>query len=107
MAAEKVKSRSGGTMLRVVDVLDHPHGGRIVRLRLEEGEMPSARSWRGRTLQATGPRGEEQHLEVLGFALTGGKASDTAMRSTGRVDLHVRETGEGPPVDLTWKVVNG
>lgn len=104
MAAEKVQSSSGGTVLRVLDVLDHPHGGRIARLKLEGGKMPSARSWGGRKLRATGPRGEKGSLEVLGFALTGGKVSDRRLRSTGRVDLHVREAAGSPPLDLTWRV---
>jgi len=95
---------SGGApwTLRVIDALDHPHEGRILRVRLDDGEPPSARTVRGSVLVARGPRGQERRVFVLGFALTGGKVSDARIRETERMDLHVREEGDGPPVDLTW-----
>jgi hypothetical protein len=104
MAEGQPKEKEGRTVLRVVDVLDHPHGGRIARVRVQNGTMPSLRSLRETTLLAEGPRGEERRLKVLGFALTGGRVSDARIRGTGRVDLHVEEEGEGPPVDLTWRL---
>jgi hypothetical protein len=39
---------------------------------------------------------------VLGFALTGGKTSDARFNETRRLDLHVEETGDGPPISLQW-----
>ncbi len=93
---------SGNTVLRVIDVMDHPHGGRIYRLRLQSGEPPTVRSLKGATLSARGPRGEERTVRVNGFALIGGKPSDERIRRTGRIDLIGEEEGEGSPVDLTW-----
>lgn len=102
MAEGRAEEQTEAPVLRVVDVLDHPHGGRILRVRIQSGSMPAARELRDATLRARGPDGSERMLEVLGFALTGGKVSDARMRATGRVDLHVREEGDGPPIDLTW-----
>lgn len=92
------------TALKVVDALDHPHGGRILRLRLLEGSPPTIRALKGAQLQALGPRGDVRTFRVLGFPLTGGKMSDARIRETGRVDLHVEEEGEGVPISLTWTV---
>jgi len=94
----------GQTELKVIDAMDHPHGGRILRLRLLEGSAPTVKGLRGATLQARGPRGESQTARVLGFPLTGGKMSDARIRDTGRVDVHVEEEGEGGPISLTWIV---
>lgn len=87
---------------RVLDALDAPHGGRIVRLRLQSGEAPSLGSLDGATLHATAPDGARTRLRVRGFAVFGGKPSDERLTRTGRVDLHVDE--EGPPVGLRWEV---
>jgi hypothetical protein len=92
------------TALRVIDALDHPHGGRILRLRLAEGDPPTAKGLKGATLVATGPRGEERTVRVLGFPVFYGKVSDARIRETGRIDVHVEEEGEGIPVSLTWSV---
>lgn len=97
-------ANTGQTRLKVIDALDHPHGGRILRLRLLEGAPPTVRALRGATLSATGPRGEERRLRVLGFPVTGGKVSDGRIRESGRIDLHIEEEGDGVPVDLTWVV---
>lgn len=93
-------------VFRVLDVLDHPHGGRILRLRLDRGDTPSVRGLRGAALVAVSGDGERRELEVEGFADLGGKATDERLARTGRADLHVLETDgkEGPPVDLRWEV---
>lgn len=97
-------ANSGQTRLKVIDALDHPHGGRILRLRLLDGPPPTVRGLRGAKLQASGPRGQERQLRVLGFPVTGGKVSDGRIRESGRIDLHVEEEGEGSPIDLTWEI---
>ncbi len=91
-------------MLKVIDAMDHPHGGRILRLRLVEGAAPSMKKLRTARIRARGPRGEERRAEVLGFPVMQGKVSDRRIQETGRVDLHVREEGEGVPIALTWMV---
>lgn len=90
--------------MKVIDAMNHPHGGRILRLRLEGEEAPRMKALKGARLRAIGPRGEERTAKVLGFPLMQGKLSDRRIRETGRLDLHVEEEGEGEPITLTWRV---
>jgi len=86
--------------------MKHPHGGLILRLRLEEGDAPSVRELKGARLRAVSPRGEERIVEVEGFADFGGRPSDDRLARTGRADLHVYTTDgkSEPAIGLRWKV---
>lgn len=102
MSTETATKR--GVVFRVLDAMDAPHSGRILRLRLQSGEAPSIRSLRGAEFRAVSPTGQERRVKVIGFALFGGKPSDTRLARTGRIDVHVQEQGEGEPVGLRWEV---
>jgi hypothetical protein len=97
-------SNQGQTALKVIDAMNHPHGGRILRLRLLEGSPPTVKGLKGATLEARGPRGQSRKMKVLGFPVFYGKVSDARIRDTGRIDVLVEEEGEGDPVNLTWTV---
>ena len=86
----------GQTRMQVIDAMDHPHGGRILRLQLSAGDPPSVRDLKGRFLTLSGPRGAERTVRVSGFPVSGGKVSDTRIRETGRVDVLV----EAPKADM-------
>lgn len=89
----------------VLDAMNAPHGGQVLRLRLESGQAPALRSLKGARLEATGPRGETAHVRVTGFALFGGKPSESRFRRTGRVDVHVTaESGDEGGVGIQWEV---
>jgi hypothetical protein len=90
-------------VFRVLDAMDAPHSGRILRLRLESGEPPSIKSLKGAELIARSPDGERCTLRVEGFAVFGGKPSNERLARTGRVDLHVAEL-DGGPVGMRWEV---
>ena len=90
-------------MFRVLDAMDAPHTGRILRLRVQTGEAPSIRSLKGARLRASGPDGQACSATVTGFALFGGKPSDERLARSGRVDVQVRED-EGGPIGLRWEV---
>ena len=92
-----------GVVFRVLDAMDAPHFGRILRLRLHSGEAPAIKSLKGSEMTAVSPDGAECRLRVLGFALFGGKPSNDRFARTGRVDVHVEEL-EGGPVGLRWEV---
>ncbi len=90
-------------VFRVIDALDGPHGGRILRLRLQEGPAPRVRNLRGARLIATAPDGTRRQVTVRGFAAFGGKVSNRRLAETGRIDLHVLEDDSGtPPVSIRW-----
>lgn len=93
-----------GVVFKVLDAMDAPHTGRILRLRLQNGEAPTIRSLKGARLQATAPDGRSASARVAGFAAFGGKASDARLARTGRIDVHVvDEEGDGP-ISLQWQV---
>ncbi len=93
-----------GVVFRVLDAMDAPHIGRILRLRLQAGEAPSIRSLKGARLTATAPDGRTSRARVDGFAVFGGKPSDERLARTGRIDVHVLdEEGDGP-ISLKWEV---
>jgi hypothetical protein len=93
-----------GVVFRVLDAMDGPHSGRILRLRLQSGEAPSVKSLRGADLLAVSPEGRQCRVRVTGFAVFGGKPSDDRLARTGRVDVHVDELDEGGPIGLKWEV---
>lgn len=90
---------------RVLDVHKAPHGGLILRLRLQEGDAPSVRTLRSSQMIAEGPDGESCTLDVEGFALFGGKPSDARLSRTGRIDVRVTQLDPAEPKPgLRWDV---
>jgi hypothetical protein len=88
----------------VLDAMAGPHGGQILRLRLESGEAPSIRAIKGARLTGRGPEGESATVRVKGFPTFGGKPSDARFGRTGRVDVHVTAEDGGAPVGLRWEM---
>jgi len=86
---------------RVIDAYDHPHGGRILRLRLGKGEALRVKELKSCVLTATAPDGSEERISVDGFALFGGRPSDSRLARTGRVDIHVTNEVAGL-VEVGW-----
>lgn len=104
MTPERTRS---ATVFRVLDAMDQPHGGRILRLRIQEGEVPSVKELKGARMRAVSPDGDQERtLRVEGFAVFGGKPSDERLARTGRIDVHVFDEGddEGDPVGIKWEV---
>lgn len=102
MIGETTAGRS--VVFRVLDAMDAPHSGRILRLRLQSGEPPSIKSLKGAEMRAVSPDGDECRIRVSGFAVFGGKPSNERLARTGRVDLHIDELDDGGPVGLRWEV---
>lgn len=102
MASESTTTST--VVFRVLDAMDGPHSGRILRLRLQSGEAPSIGSLKGSEMIATGPDGGRCKFRVLGFAVFGGKPSNDRLMRTGRVDVHVEELDDGGPIGLRWEV---
>ena len=102
MSAETT-TRSG-VSYRVLDAMDAPHTGRILRLRLQSGEAPPVKSLKGAQMTATAPDGRHCSFRVLGFAVFGGKPSNERFARTGRIDVHIEELDENGPIGLRWEV---
>ena len=91
-------------IFRVLDAMEGPHTGRILRLRLDSGEAPSIGQLKGARLKATAPDGRSAWLRVKGFAVFGGNPSDERLSRTGRVDLHVEQESPEPLVGARWEI---
>ena len=87
----------------VIDAHDHPHGGRILRLRLRKGEALGLGELKGSKLVASDGNGNEFTLRPKGFAVFGGKVSDARLARTGRVDIHATDE-RVDEVDIGWQV---
>lgn len=93
--------------LVVVDAMDAPYAGRILRLRHQEGPPLTVKGLKGSRFRAVSPGGDERTFRVRSFALFGGRVSDERLARTGRVDVHVVEDeapGDVPPIGLQWQV---
>lgn len=90
------RSPSVESPLRVLDVMEHPHGGWLIRLRVENGEPPTTSDLRSDGLSLEVADGSAHHFNVGAFPLMGGDASDARIKSTGRVDVH-GEWADGEP----------
>ena len=88
-------SAPGKATYRVIDAYDHPHGGHILRLRLNRGEALTVKELKGGTMVAQSPDGSETRIRLEGFALFGGKPGNARLALTGRVDVHVRDEAAG------------
>ena len=104
MTAQKLGTKR---VFRVIDSMDAPARGRVIRLRLSGGPPPTVKDLKEARLIARSPGGEEETLQVLGFAVIGGKPSDARLSRTGRADLVVDREGENgrPGVRTGWEIV--
>ena len=63
MASET--STAGRVVFRVLDAMDAPHSGRILRLRLQSGEAPPISDLKGAELVASGPDGRSCRVRIV------------------------------------------
>jgi len=94
--------QTGTPVFRVIDAMNAPHGGQILRVRLSGGKTPSVRDIRGARLEARSPEGTATSVQVVAFSTIGGKQSDARFSRTGRLDLLVDQDPGEPPVGLRW-----
>lgn len=93
-------------VFRVVDAIRHPHGGYILRLRLDGGDPPPVRRIKGSEwwLFPADER-DRSRIRVDDFATLGGKVSDARFKRTGHLDVHVTVLEEGEEaIDLQWRM---
>jgi len=94
--------QTAAPVFRVIDAMDGPHAGQILRVRLSGGRPPSLREIKGARFAARSPEGTATSVRIVAFSTIGGRQSDARFSRTGRLDLVVdRDPGE-PPVGLRW-----
>jgi len=94
-------------LLSVVDAMDSPHGGRILRLHQVSGDPLTVQALRGARLCARSPEGHERTFRIDHFALFGGAPSNARLARSGRVDVAIIEDPAAPgtpEIGLRWQV---
>jgi len=94
-------------VFRILDAMEGPHEGRILKLRLQTGEPPTMKELKGARMTATSPDGAVQcEIRVAGFVLFGGRPSDERLARTGRIDVNIDATDDAVDrVSARWQVV--
>lgn len=100
------KSEIHKATFKILDAMDQPHGGRVLKLRFQAGETPSLSELRSARMQARAPGGEPSCIVRLeSFALFGGKPSDERLARTGRIDVHVSPVeGNYDAIGAKWEL---
>lgn len=94
--------QTGAPVFRVIDAMDAPYSGQILRLRLLSGRTPTLKEMKGGRFKARSPKGDEASIKVTGFSLAYGKPNQARFARTGRVDV-LSEMDEGEEkVSLQW-----
>jgi hypothetical protein len=94
--------------LEVIDAMEAPHGGWILRLRHREGAPLTVKGLKGARMKAVSPRGDERTFRIHSFVMFGGKPTDRRLARTGRADVRIvdEEAAPGtPPIGLRWDVI--
>ena len=99
MSPEK---QAGTPVFRVIDAMNAPHTGQILRVRFAGGRTPPLREIKGARLQARSPEGSEASIKVMAFSTIGGRPSDARFGRTGRLDLVVEADPGDPAVGIRW-----
>ena len=89
---------------KVIDSMDGPHGGRILRLKSVTRSPPGLGTLRNLEMVAIGPSGRICRVRVLDFVVIGGKVRQKRFNATGRIDVRVTEIDDSGPVTLGWKL---
>jgi hypothetical protein len=99
------QSQTKQWVFRVLDSVEAPNGGCVLRLRLQDGEAPTVKALKGARLLVRSPDGNELTVRVQRFALVGGKPSDGRLARTGRVDIQIEKEGDADlPIPLRSEV---
>jgi hypothetical protein len=96
--------QTGMPVFRVIDAMQAPHSGQILRVRLSDGKTLTLREIKGSRFKARSLDGTETTVRVEAFSTIGGKPSDSRFARTGRLDLVVSQDPGEPPVGLRWSL---
>ena len=96
---------SGIARFRVSDVVPVPLRGRMLRLRLVEGDPAGAALKPGRHIRLRGPDGAERVVRILDLGTPSGRARPDRLARTREIDVVITEadaTAGGEPVRIGW-----
>ena len=96
---------SGIARFRVSDVVPVPLRGRMLRLRLLEGDPASATLRPGRPIRLRGPDGAERVVRILGIGTPSGRARPDRLARIREIDVVIAEADAvagGEPVRIGW-----
>lgn len=96
--------KTGTPVFQVIDAMNGPHTGQILRVRHSGGKTPSLREMKGANLKARSLEGVEATVRVVAFSMIGGKPSEARFNRTGRLDLVVHQETGDTPVGLRWRL---
>ena len=95
-------------VFKVSDIMDGPHKGWILRLRLHTGEAPTIKEIKGARMALRSAEGVSREVVVRSFPTFGGKPSDDRLARSGRLDVSVEPADSGaeaPSVVERWELV--
>ncbi|HEX6938120.1 MAG TPA: hypothetical protein VF158_01815 [Longimicrobiales bacterium] len=101
-------SKGGSFRFRVSDAVEVPHRGMLLRLRLMEGLPSIAELGPGRYLRLRAPDGAERWVQVLDFAIVGGRPTQARLERTRELDVVVPMADahrDGRTIEIGWQVV--
>jgi hypothetical protein len=94
-------------VFKVIDIMDGPHRGWILRLRLHSGEAPTIKEIKGARMTMRSAEGGAREVVVRSFPTFGGKPSDDRVARSGRLDVSVDPADseeEAPSVVERWEL---
>lgn len=93
-------------VFKVIDAMDAPYGGRLLKLKLIDGMAPTLREIKGGTFDTVSPSGDSGgRVQVEGIAVFGGRATNARFEKTGRVDVQVLGVDRSPSeISLQWEL---
>jgi hypothetical protein len=96
------EQQTGTPVFRVIDAMDAPLFGLILKLRLQSGRTPALKEVKGGLFNARSPEGEEATVRITNFAMTNGKPNQARFGRTGRIEVVATSEPETPRVSLKW-----
>lgn len=102
------QTRTASVVFKVLDLMAAPHGGWLMRLRLQSGDTPTLKAMKGTRMRLECSDGRNREVTVAGFPLMGGKPSDARFARSGRIDVQAEPSDGGesePPLFTgTWEL---
>jgi hypothetical protein len=102
------QTRTASVVFKVLDVMAGPHGGWLMRLRLQSGDTPTLKSLKGTRMRLECSDGRSREVTLKGYPMMGGKPTDARFARSGRIDVQAvpSDGGDADPPHFTgsWEL---